>query len=618
MLKFIVGIILLAVPFLLVNLFKDPFDGLRAGKKRGFVYILFFSIIFQTFLAISTQFFGVFYYRVILGANLLAVLILLVCFSLGNKLFSGYQAPCVLRPAKSSLPRVKDIDWIFFIVAIISVLTLYQVHYNYTGKFNMANDVLFQYREAKNMKYVYPYFSDEWYAVALVKESINNHSLPLTNPFDNSFFVNPEIVFHSFIAEIILFLGLDPLTQYTALSIFINTLIVLLAYLFLRINNVSKLVSAISSLSILYITSASNLPGIWNLIPVTLGVVLSLIGFCFLALSEAKPHLGGLASLAGVFVFLFYPPLFVFYGAALLAHSKKSRIFIILFFIVATLSVASLFFASGDALNYIFSNLFYRSFTGDFMPQFNFYDIMPWPIILLAVFGLYYVFKNIATLRNKKWLFFQLILGVIFWIFYVFSNYRIIIGYERAVFFTSIIVALISGFGIEEIKKYLSLRFEKIRPGFKYVEAGVVILFLFLILFYTERENWRKLILSNSSIQAYSIPMAPANNYLTDEDLRIFKNIKQKKFFSIPWKGTVIGVATNNYPVATKGGTITMDPKNPIIYQQFLDYNCEKKNQFAKDKNLDYVYSMPFLCSNFEKVDESSEGFVLYRFIWQE
>jgi hypothetical protein len=262
-----------------------------------FVKFLLFFIIFQTLLAVFTQFFGIFYFWVIFVPNLLAVLVIVFLF------FKNYK-----------IIKFKNfrIDRVAFAVVIISAVTLYQVHYNYTGKYSMVNDVLFQYHEVKNMQYVYPYFSDEWYAVALVKESIKNHSLPLNNPFDSSFFPNLEMFFHSFIAEIMMLFGFDPLTQYTALSVFINTLIILLAYCFLRINNVSKLTSAISSLSILYITCGSNLPGIWNLIPITMGIVLSLIGFCFLSAFDFK-----MAVLSFVFGALFYPPLIIFYAVAL-------------------------------------------------------------------------------------------------------------------------------------------------------------------------------------------------------------------------------------------------------------------------------------------------------------
>lgn len=252
-----------------------------------------------------------------------------------------------------------------------------------------------------------------------------------------------------------------------------------------------------------------------------------------------------------------------------------------------------------EITNFIFSNLFYRAFVGDFFPQFYFYDIIPWSIIAFSVLGLYFVFKN------KKWLFCQFVLGAALWIFYSFSEYRIAIGYERVIFFTSIIISIISAFGIEEIEK---------RFNIKYIEAAIIILFLALVPFYTQGENWKKFILKNSESGEKFVPMAPANNYLTPDDLRIFKNIKKKIFLSPAWKGTVIGTATDNYPVLTKGGTITMSSDNMVIYQQFMNADCAGKSKIAKQKNIDYIYSKPFSCDNFEKRDESSEGFTLYEF----
>ena len=290
----------------------------------------------------------------------------------------------------------------------------------------------------------------------------------------------------------------------------------------------------------------------------------------------------------------------------------------------------------------IFNYIFYRSFTGNFIPQFYFYNIIPWPAIFFSAIGIYFVFKN------KKWLLYQLVLGIIFWIFYSFSSLRIIIGYERVVFFTSIIVVLISAFGLEEIKKviFLSLRgrseatdvaiqsyrlprrpykiFDLLAPRNDSSEIVsfwlamtlqiiVILLFVLAIPFYTQNQNWEKLILKNPIIKANSIPMPPANNYLTQEDLELFKNIKQKRFLSAPWKGTVIGTATNNYPVITKGGTITMSSDNPDLYNQFLNFECEKKGRIAKEKNIDYIYSRAFSCQNFQEINKSSEGFVLYK-----
>ncbi len=183
--------------------------------------------------------------------------------------------------------------------------------------------------------------------------------------------------------------------------------------------------------------------------------------------------------------------------------------------------------------------------------------------------------------------------------------------YERVVFFTSIIIVLISGFGLEELERFISLRFKNIRfPIFKYLEASALILFLAMIPFYTRANNWQKLIWLNSENGIKSYPKAPANNYLTDDDLRIFKNIKNKKFLSVPWKGTVIGITTDNYPLVTKEGTISINPKEGV--EAFLNSSCEEKKKLAKKYNLDYIYLYGFDCPGFKMIDKSGEGFVLY------
>lgn len=535
------------------------------------LYSLFFWIVFETLLAVLLQVFGYFYFWPVFVVNLLAALVVIYYF------FKKFKIDCL--PAEA----LAEVGIMVFVV-LVSVATLYQVHYNYTGKINLATDESVQYHEVKNMAYQYPYFSDEWDAVALINYSISSHSLPFKNPLDNSFFPNFATPFYSFLAGLVLLLKIDPLTSYNFLAIFINTLIVLICYTFLRISNLSKIVSAITALSILYITAGANLPGVWHLIPVHLGIIFCLLGFCFMLLNKPKMVIS-----SGVAVLLFYPLLIVFYGLALAVY-----------FLPKTNFFKNKFVKMPAVAGLLISRLFYPSLSGKFVPQYIFYYVIPIFSLVFFVFGIYYVFKK------YKWLFSQFVLGAIFWILYSFVFYRIIIEYERVVFFTSIIVVIISGFGLKIVFDYL----DKEKPISKYIGFCFLLFFVLFIPFYTANSFWQKFILVNPVSWEEIYPKAPANNYLVKSDIDLFKNIKNKKFLSIPWKGLVIGVATNNYPLVAKEGTISAG--NIQTLNQFIQADCKKKENMAKNLKLDYIYLYEFSCEGFKSIGQSSEKFILY------
>jgi len=602
MINLFIGLILLSAPFLLISFFPD--------KKRGFAYILLFLLLFQTILALLTQLLGIFYYQVIIFCTLVADIILL---------FLYFKTK---RTGKFKLNfsfRLKNIDWVLLFVIIVSIASLYQVHYHYTGKISLATDRVVSYHEVKNMVYPYPYFSDEWYAVSLIKGAINNHYLPLKNTLNNKFFLNLELFFHSFLAQIMLIFGLDPLLQYTVLLIVFNTLIVLLIYLFLRINNVSKLSAGICSLLTLYITCGANLPGMWHLIPFNFGIIFFLLEIFFIEIRDIKSAL-----LSTLLAALFYPPLIPFYflGFALfLALTIKippqilskivPRVLLFLFFIILLIYASPVYPFLSGAVDYILSRIFFVSFVAPFIPRLLFYNIIPIPAIILAFWGLY------VAIKNRKWVLLSvLILGAIFWFFYSFTTHRFFAEYERIAVFTSIIVVIISAFGLSYLEEYIKIKFKKeVNKIFKAAEVIGMLLFLVFLPTYTKTDRWLKLVSVYPKNQAnfdYLVyPKSPANRYLTEDDLRIFKDIKGKKFLSIPWKGTVIGVATDNYPVLTKEGTISIGSNK--ILDDFLKANCEEKIRVAKKHRLDYIYIYKFDCPGFKEIDKSKEGLVLYK-----
>jgi len=568
MIKTILGLILLLIPFLLVYRFKN--------KKVGFAYVLSFLIGFHLIIAVLTQFFGIFNYGVILGLNVFVALVILV--KINFKQFS------------ESLKKIK-INWVFMFVVVILFIQLYSVHYNYAGKVSTSFQA---YTEVENMKYPYPYFSDEWSAVSLIQYSIDSGKLPLVNPlWHNSAFPNFELPFHSFVSEIVLLLGLNPLIHYTVLTIFSGLIICLLVYLILRIN-ANKFASAIACLSVLYIVNGANLPGIWNLMPLTLGLISLLLGFFFMSMNDRK-----MIFFMAFLTLIFYPPLFVLYSISLILYfifadiSKKEKIKSISLFLIICVFATIILFAFTffvvpsliSALDYVKWNIFYETFSKDAIPDFSIWKVIPIPILLLSVFGIFKVIK----IKRKIWLIAPIIMGLCFWILYSRVLWVFIIGYARVVVATSILITLLSGLGlhllVKDLKNIDKTGFLRKYKILEFIQIAVLIGFFIFAFSYTQRDNWQELKLSSVKTNKVFYPAAPANAYLHEDDLKLFENINQKNFLSIPWKGTVIGVATNNYPLDTKQATIT----NMVMsLNEFIKKDCKKKLETAKNRKIDY------------------------------
>jgi hypothetical protein len=588
MIKTIIGLILLLIPFLLIIKFKN--------KKLAFFYIFSFIISFHLILSILTQFFHIFTYGVLLGINIFVSLMILMTLN--------------FRELIENIKKIK-IDWILVIIIIILSIQLYSIHYNYTGKITTVTQ---PYKEVNNMKYPYPYFSDEWYAVSFIKYSIGSSSLPLANPlWHNVPFPNLELPFHSFVSEIILLLNLNPLTQYTILSFFSGLLICLLIYFILRFNKIDKLPSSIACLSIPLIVNGANLPGIWTLIPLIMGIISMLLGFLFMSLNKNK-----MIFLMAFLTLIFYPPLFIFYTISLFLYfifskiSKKKKIKSIFLYLVLSVFVGIillmfvfLVIPSIAGFSYILPQIFYTTFTKRAIPDFSILKVIPIPILILSAFGIFKIIKK------KIWLIAPIFIGLAYWLLYSSVLWRFIIEYERVVVLTSILLTLTSGFGISYLIEYLR-RFDFIKKYhiLKILMSLILILFLISAFFYTQRNNWQELKLHPIDTDDIISPASPANNYLHPDDMELFKDIKQKNFLTIPWKGTVIGVATNNYPLETKDGTIT---NSALRFRDFIDADCKEKIKIAKEHGIDYIYLPKFNCEGFEFIGKSRENVHLYQ-----
>lgn len=195
MIQFILGLILVIAPFYSIKFFTD--------KKQGFVYVLFYNICFFSIVSLALQTLHIFYYWVFMP------LVFIAESALFYFLYTKYKDFSV---------RNFKIDWALFVIVLISLATLYQAHYNYTGKISLATDGVALSHNVKNMAYPYPYYSDEWDTISFINYCIGSHSLPFINPLNNSSYINFAAPFFSFLSGIVLILGLNPLLSYNFFS----------------------------------------------------------------------------------------------------------------------------------------------------------------------------------------------------------------------------------------------------------------------------------------------------------------------------------------------------------------------------------------------------------------
>ncbi|MGV8152515.1 MAG: hypothetical protein ACP5OG_05530 [Candidatus Nanoarchaeia archaeon] len=590
MIKLLIGLILLLFPFVLLKRIED--------KKRGFYIILFLILGVQFFIGFFTQLFGVFRYYAVLGINLIISLGIL-----GYILYKGK-----IKQEKNS-EKIK-IDTILVLLIFVVFVCLTSVHYGYSGTMSNVNNY---YANVLNFNYPYPYFSDEWVAISLIDYSIREGKLPFVNPlWYNEKFSNIGFGIHTLSSEFCLLFGVGALNSYVWITFFNSLLISILVYFILRENKASKFASFASSVGILYITSAGNPPGLWTLIPLTGGLTFFLFSILFCSIKSDKMVL-----FSGFMSILFYPALVVFVLPLILGYyfieSEKNKkqvfrsmsVLLSLFLLSLVILRFAAFNSNAAFLKFILSKFFDYATYGSSMQNFWMWNMIPLIFIIFGFMGL------IISFRKRFYLIPVLIIGIAYWIVYPFVVWRFIIGYERAVITTSILIVIMSGFGIDYFIYLLSDK-NKIFSAktIKVIQLSVVLIIIIMSFFYIDFNDWQKL--SRTSPNGGIIPAVPLqNSFLHEDDLRLFSNITQKNFISEPWKGLVIGAATNNYPLHSKGSTIMNEYYD---YYEFINLDCQNKTIIAKEYEIDYVYSPGFNCTGFLDIGKSKEGFVLYKF----
>ncbi|MDE2188500.1 MAG: hypothetical protein KGJ35_02100 [Patescibacteria group bacterium] len=586
------GLILLLAPFILTFNFKD--------KKSGFLWVFVCVIIGQTLIGLTTQYFHVFSY--------LSTVIINVCVDLLVVSISVFLPKYSIK-----LSGIKP-NWFVIFACLIVFLELYSVHFAYTGTvahIDGNSNVLLQ-------SFPYPSFSDEWSAIAIANYSIKTHALPTVNPLDGSIMMHPLIAFFSLISELFLLLGQTPLLAYQAFAFVGSLIIVVLIFVVAGDGKkFSKISGAVAALVAPLITTSGNLPGLWSLIPVTLGIMFFLVAFIAVKIKDLKLFL---TSSFGALII--YPPMIIFliplgFAAGLISgHYSRKKIFqvgfasIILVALPATVIILVMSRSSGflPTIELVRSYIFRNSLDGG-VSSYVIWDIIPWYFLGLAAIGLWH------SIVSRCWsIIVPLGVGFVFWSIYAFTTHLLIIDYPRVVYVTSIMLVILSGQGFDKLMEWLvkvALKPTWIKP--------IMVIFIFAMtisMLSYPSDAWSRLTftMTQNGHQTFYMPDPPVTEYLTSQDLMLFANIKSAVFIAPPWKGLTIAAATGNFPLESKMSTIST---LVYPYQQFMSLDCEQKSAVIKKYDVSYVYSynQVIKCSNLSLVGISTENMYLYKII---
>jgi hypothetical protein len=584
MIRIILGVLMLLLPFLLIFRFKD--------KRRGFVTILTLLIGAMLIISLILQLFGIF------SKTIMLIIFLVINFFIILK--------TDFKKIKIEARKINPNNWYFIATFFIIFISLYAVHYNFSGTMHTIIDSV----EVNNIRYTYPYYSDEWISASLFRYSINSGKIPMVNPLsENVFFPNFGFPFYTFGSGFYAVLGVDPVENFALIVLIAGLLICALVYFLLRLSNIGVFASCLSALSVIYLTNGQTMPGLWYFNPVNLGLIFLLLSITFIIINDKKMFIT-----SAILSIIFYPPIAIFtlpLFLFLLKDLRKNKKYLLISFSLIVFVTLSIFllvksFHSSLALDYLKNRIFYNSLLENATLELSIFYIIPLIVLIFAMIGL---FSKRKEIDKKIWILIPLFIGILLWIIYSQVFWRFLIEYERAVFITSVFIVLLSGFGFDYLFSSLKKTLKK-----QHIGAIIFILILFLFLFlsfsYTERTNWQKLIIKSTTCEEYSTPLPPANTYLHPADLELFKGITNKKFLSYGWKGLVVGVATDNYPVHTKGSTIT---NFYFDFDKFQRETCKNKLLIAKEQKWDYVYLEEIKCDGFELIGISIEGMHLYK-----
>jgi len=456
-----------------------------------------------------------------------------------------------------------------------------------------------------HFNYKFPLHTDEYHHIGSAKKLISGeYNFNLNSVF--------EIGYHLFLAGLIK-AGLNIL-NYKFLVVIFALFSALMLFNLVYYLTKNFWASWFSLLFFGLLPSNSNLLGIWFATPLSFA-----IGFMFLSLflfikgfnEKNKKYiifsgvllvlLSLVHAISAIFVYLV---IFVFCFYSWFKQKERLKynlLSIIILFLMFLIPVLFFVLISGKNLSWFFLNVIFKQGWTPLEPGvydnaleiwFLGYRLLISPFFLpvlcsgiffLALFGLYYVFKNKNIGLKIFLIWFFLSISLVF--LFVNFKFSIFIPYQRAVYYSLLSLVGLAGIGASWLKN----------KGW----IGVFFLFLFFILLLFN-------LTPTKGMEIY---------HLIDEDdfqaMSFLQNLEQGKIISLPRYGEAISAISGKENFV---GHYFSGEKNREASIRFFSADCSKKQEILEKNNIDYVYSKEKIGCDYLEELYSLNNIYIYKF----
>ncbi len=521
---------------------------------------------------------------------------------------------------------------------LLSIALLWSVRTSYSGPAYDGVELI----SVDRVKTSLPTFSDEWVIAGYVQKSVERDRLPDFHPLDDSLrpAENPLVVLLTAFAFVSKYAKLDMVTDFSVFVFLFQAAFVLAFFLCMRACNVSVFSSVVGVVALLFFPESNIMQGIWIMLPAYIGAIFLMLAF--VSLSDADTRRSRFWPACLLFVAgIVYPPYLIiailFFAVSFII---RPRIRQLIAYASVLLAGAFLFVVlmkveiSASNVPLLFDSFLRIAFHERFgVSTASTWGYMPIAFYVMGLLGAYAWFANSDDTMCKKRktalasciaiLVALSLLGPAF-------DVDIILGYQRVIFLSWLVLVMMAGFALDRILGWLA----RMRPFNRGLSAHawtvsalcVIVAFQSLLVWsgaYPKFVPWEG-VATRQGIFVKSISALPVMKRMLPDDFedRISLSVsgagddRTARLLAPPYVALAIAASTDMAPVSTVDSIVSVQGPSYLDFEKLG--TCEARRDFTRKAQATHVLvhvshaGMVDGCDSFRSVMSIGDRYHMY------